>query len=120
MSEIEVGQTVYLENTDHRRAGPVQLTPYTVVKLGRKWATLSGWSKQKFEIDKSRGGFRWVHAGDYAPSHRVWLSPEEHADFLTRNETWRALCNLWTGGPPDHLSNEQLLSILQQIKGPKA
>ncbi len=119
MTEIEVGQTVYLENIDHRRFGTDGLTPYKVVKLGRKWATLDSWNRLKFDIVKNQNGVRSVYEGGFSPSHRAWLSPEEHADFIIRNETWREFVNFCANSyPPNHLSKEQLLLMLQQIKGP--
>lgn len=87
------GQAVFVERCEGRRArGPAFLLAATVEKIGRRWVTI------RYEGSPRRDRFdpadRQIDAGEFSPSDRVWLSPEECAEAARKAELWQQIRTL--------------------------
>lgn len=88
-TDFTAGQRVFVENAERYRrntgAAPM-LAERAVVKVGKRWVTLE--DGDRFDPEDM-----WIDAGDYSPTHRVWLTEAACADFHEASRGWRALCD---------------------------
>ena len=92
-----VGQVVWVEGGSGRSAYQNEAT---VAKVGRKWATLSGWWRQRFDVETWR-----LDSASCVSSGNVYPCREDREKELAVIAAWRNFANAADryryGAPPN-------------------
>ena len=92
-----VGQVVWVEIGRNRKPAGEEAT---VTKVGRKWATLSGWRGQRFDVETWR-----LDSASCVSSGNVYPCREDREKEISRIRAWRNLSDAIDryryGAPPN-------------------
>ena len=78
--KLEVGQIIYITETNVRYGVNNDPKPCTISKVGKKYFETSDSWRGRFSIEDLRHD-----AGQYSPRYIVWLSLQEHEDDKLRD-----------------------------------
>lgn len=110
MQTYEVGQTVWVVPTE-RYLGKVR--ECTIVKIGRKWATLD--DQNRFDVED---GF--LDGRGLRSPGRVWLSKEAFEKYDARRAAWRDLVARLPYECPPSISADDINTIRKIVGLPTA
>lgn len=107
--KFAVGMTVIVAEKNRRHE--VDLSEATIIKIGRKWATVKmGWRELRFDIETMM-----IDGGDYFSSGAVHLSKADYDDAVETDRLWALLHKSVSWRPPQGMKSEAVKQAIHTL-----